>query len=81
DLGRAYSAGGAGTLAGDGFPLVLRGGRAVASWSHRFEGQRMRVTVTAFASDPLPPSRYEQAFAAVGQLLGASAIEVVAAMA
>src|SRR5205823_3627579 len=37
-----------GATAGDGLPLVLQGGRAVASWSHRFEGQRVRVTVTPF---------------------------------
>lgn len=76
--GRAYSPGG-GALPGDGLPLVLRGGRAVASWSHRFQGNRMRVEVSPFEPGALPPPFYEHAFDEVGRLLGASAVEVIAA--
>lgn len=78
-LGRAYSAAdsGAGATAGDGLPLVLRGGRAVATWSHRFTGDRMLVTVTPFEPGALPPA-YERVFYEVGRLLGASDVEVAA---
>jgi hypothetical protein len=70
-----------GATAGDGLPLVLRGGRAVASWAHRFEGQRLRVVVTPFAGETLPPAAYEPAFQDVGRLLDASAVEVETAAA
>jgi len=72
-LRRAYSA------AGDGLPLILRGGRAVASWTHRFEGDRMLVKVASFERGTLPPPLYENAFDEVGRLLGATTVEFVAA--
>jgi hypothetical protein len=75
-LKRAYSQGGGGTLPGDGFPLVLRGGRAVATWAHRFTGNRMRVVVTPFEPGDFPLAGVERAAEAVGQLLSASAVEV-----
>jgi hypothetical protein len=81
-LGRAYSTartGGAGGTSGDGLPLVLRGGRAVASWSHRFQGDRMLVTVAPFPSEPLAPAVCEGAYVEVGRLLGASAVAVTLA--
>jgi hypothetical protein len=76
-LGRAYTSveGSPGATAGDGLPLVLRSGRAVASWSHRFDGQRLSVTVDPFEPGHLPDS----AFDAVGQLLSASTIDVTTA--
>ena len=37
-----------GATAGDGLPLILRGGRAVATWSHRLSGKTMSVTVSPF---------------------------------
>ena len=37
-----------GATAGDGLPLILRGGRAVATWSHRLNGKAMSVTVSPF---------------------------------
>ena len=72
-LRRAYS------TAGDGMPLLLRGGRAVASWSHRFEGDRMLVKLTPFEGDTIPSPLYKHAFDEVGRLLGATTVEVVAA--
>lgn len=72
----AYSQGGGGTLPGDGFPLVLRGGRAVASWSHRFTGNRLHLTVAPFAPNTLTPATIEPAAEAIGQLLSASAITI-----
>jgi hypothetical protein len=74
---RVYSQGGGGTLPGDGFPVLLRGGRAVATWSHRFKGDRMAVEVSPF--EPLPARLYESAFDEVGRVLGASAVEVTTA--
>ena len=73
-LGRAYTSvsGSPGATAGDGLPLVLRSGRAVASWSHHFEGNRLSVTVAPFEGQQLP----DRAFDAVGKLLSASSIEV-----
>jgi hypothetical protein len=74
-LTRAFTsvAGSPGATAGDGLPLLLRGGRAVASWAHRFDGNRMSVTVSPFVEgDQLP----ESAFDAIGQLLSASSLEV-----
>jgi hypothetical protein len=46
----AYSTAGTkiGATAGDGLPLILRGGRAVATWSHRLSGKTMSVTVSPF---------------------------------
>ena len=80
-LASAYTTAGSasGATAGDGLPLVLRGGRAVATWSHRFEGNRMRVTVTPFAPDALPSPVDEHTFELIGQLLGATAVEAVTA--
>ena len=79
-LGSAYSTTrlASGATAGDGLPLVLRGGRAVARWSHWFEGDRMLVKLTPFKRGILPLSLYERAFDGVGQLLGATAVEVLA---
>ena len=65
-------AGSPGATAGDGLPLVLRSGRAVASWSHRFEGNLLTVTVATLEGQRLPDS----AFDAIGQLLSASSISV-----
>ena len=78
-LGRAYTSvqGSPGATAGDGLPLVLRSGRAVASWSHRFDGQRLSVTVAPFEGEQLPYGTFD----AVGQLLSASTIDVTIAQA
>jgi hypothetical protein len=65
-----------GATAGDGLPLVLRGGRAVAAWSHRFDGKRLRVQVAPFESGALSPAIYDGAFDEVGKLLGFAAVEV-----
>jgi hypothetical protein len=78
-LGKAFTLLGKAVTAGDGLPLLLRGGRAVASWSHRFAGDRMLVTVKPFAPDALPALLHvERGFDEVGRLLGAAHVEVVA---
>jgi hypothetical protein len=48
-----------GATTGDGLPLILRGGRAVARWSHRFSGKTMTVDVAVFPGEKV----YEQEIA------------------
>ena len=78
-LRSAYSQGGGGTLPGDGLPLLLRGGRAVARWSHTFAGNRLRVTLMPFPGESVAAD-YEHAFDAVGRLLSATSVEVTTAL-
>jgi hypothetical protein len=79
-LKRAYSSGGGGTLPGDGLPLVLLGGQAVATWSHRFAGNRMQVTVKPFEPGLLPAGCFEHTVDEVGRLLGAAGVKIAAEM-
>ena len=72
----AYSMAGQAATSGDGNPLVLRGGRAVAAWSHRFERDRMRITLSPFEPGILPSADWEALFGEIGTLLGASSIEI-----
>jgi hypothetical protein len=65
-----------GATAGDGLPLLLRGGRAVASWSHRFYGNRMRVEVAPFTTDVRSARDLESLFDDAGALLGAKSVTV-----
>jgi len=69
-------AGSPGATAGDGLPLVLRGGQAVASWSHRLTGNQLVISVRPFADDPRLD---ESAFAAIGALLGTATLAVTTA--
>ena len=61
---------------GDGLPLILRGGKAAATWGHRFQGQRLDVVVTPFESeasnDWIDESRFEQ----IARILGARELRV-----
>ncbi len=65
-----------GATAGDGLPLLLRGGRAVARWEHRLAGPAMSVTILPFelrgryANKLLAEA--EPAFAPIGDLLEAN---------
>lgn len=64
-----------GATAGDGLPLLVRAGRAAATWSHRLDGRRMAVTVRPFdltareARDLVDLAR--PAFERVAELFGA----------
>ena len=60
-----------GATSGDGMPLILRGGRAVATWTQRFDGQRMIVSVQPFEQKTRLP---DDTFGAVGDLLSASSL-------
>jgi hypothetical protein len=67
---------GAGATSGDGNPLLLRGGRAVAAWSHKFTGNKMAVTVTPFEPRVLTSLPLGHLFDDVGRLLGAKSVQV-----
>ena len=67
---------GAGATSGDGNPLLLRGGRAVAAWSHKFTGDRMAVTVTPFEPGAVASLSLDALFHGVGRVLGARSITV-----
>lgn len=67
---------GTGATSGDGNPLLLRGGRAVAAWSHKFSGDRMTVTITPFEPRALDSLPLDSLFDPVGRLLGAKSIAV-----
>jgi winged helix DNA-binding protein len=76
-LSRAYTSvtGSPGATSGDGLPLVLLGGRACATWSHRFDGNRLAVSVAPFEDSPTPRIG-EITFQEVATLLGASVLDV-----
>jgi hypothetical protein len=69
---------GAGATSGDGNPLVLRGGHAIAAWSHKFNGDRMTVTITPFEPDDAKRIPHDGLFDEIGGLLGAKSISVTA---
>ncbi len=73
----AYSkagTGGAGATSGDGNPLLLRGGRAIAAWSHKFAGHKMTVEVTPFEPRALASLSLNSLFDEIGHLLGARSV-------
>ena len=59
---------------GDGLPLILRGGRAVATWGHRFRGDALHVRVSPFEPEQDLSWLTEPAFASVGVMLGATSL-------
>jgi hypothetical protein len=63
---------------GDGMSLILRGGRAVAWWLHKFTGDRMKVSITHFESN-LPLIGIEASFEEIGRMLGATSVDVTIA--
>ncbi len=83
-LRRAYSTADTriGATSGDGLPLLLRGGRAVATWSHRLAGARMTVSVSPFDATGHAARRLVEdaraAFDAIGLLFEAG-VEVALA--
>ncbi len=64
-----------GATAGDGLPLLLRRGRAVASWGHRLTGARMEVTIAPFDAGARDArtllAAVEPAFGPIGELFEA----------
>jgi hypothetical protein len=64
-----------GATTGDGLPLILVGGRAVATWSHRLERQRMTVSVMPFTRARVTARRaIEAAFAPTARLMEAEIV-------
>jgi hypothetical protein len=62
-----------GATAGDGLPLILRGGRAIASWSHRLAGNQLVVSIRPFE----PSVEVDAAvFAAAASLLETASVNV-----
>lgn len=71
DLPYAYSTSDTkvGATSGDGLPIVLRGGRAVAGWSHRFSGKKMEIAVTPFPDEEIAQPEVEERFEEIAQLM------------
>jgi hypothetical protein len=63
---------------GDGMSLILRDGRAVAWWLHKFTSDRMKVSITHFESN-LPLIGIEASFEEIGRVLGATSVDVTIA--
>ena len=81
NLATAYSkagTGGAGGTSGDGLPLVLRGGRAVGTWSHRFDRDRMSAEIALFPKERLAAAAMKRELDAIGDLLGADEVKLTA---
>lgn len=74
DLPKAYPK--VSATRGDGAPLLLRGGKAIASWGHRFSGGRLVVTVSPFQPNARMSWLQEEIFAGVANLLGATGIDL-----
>jgi hypothetical protein len=70
---------GAGATSGDGNPLLLRGGRAVAAWAHKFTGDKMGVEVTPFEPRAVASLSLDDRFDGIGRLLGAKSVKVAVA--
>jgi hypothetical protein len=47
---------------GDGWPLVLRGGRAIARWESRFAGKNLEVTIIPFPGEHLEATEVRKHF-------------------
>jgi hypothetical protein len=72
-LNRAYtSTASPGATSGDGLPLVLFGGQAVATWSHRLAAKQLVVSLQPFDGTAIS----DRAFDALGELLSAPSISV-----
>lgn len=62
---------------GDGRAVLLRAGRAVATWSHRFTSDRMVVRHTALGGHRLTAAEVERALMPAAAALDASDLEIV----
>jgi hypothetical protein len=66
-----------GATTGDGLPLVLRGGRAVATWSHRFSGKTMTAEVTPFPGESVAETEIAPRFAEIAALFACERLNLV----
>lgn len=60
-----------GATSGDGMPIILRGGRAVANWGHRFSGKKMEIVVTPFPGETLGEPEIAPRFEEIAHLMEA----------
>jgi hypothetical protein len=58
-----------GATTGDGLPIILRGGRTVARWSHRFAGKGLSVDVRPFPGEAIDRAEIEPGFEGIAQLM------------
>jgi Winged helix DNA-binding domain len=65
-----------GATTGDGLPLILRGGRAVARWSHRFSGKTMTVDVAVFPGEKVVRKEIEERLREIGALMQCERVEI-----
>lgn len=65
-----------GATTGDGLPLILVGGRAVAFWRHRFAGAKMSVVVSPFPGETVQDRALSPRFEEAADLLGCSRLEL-----
>lgn len=61
-----------GATTGDGFPLILAGGRAIARWQHRFSSQTMTVSIEIFPGESLDPEPFLPRFEEIALLMNCS---------
>jgi hypothetical protein len=64
---------------GDGLPLLLRGGRAVATWTRKSKGKRLQIDVTPLDGEQVELAPFEDKLQAVGRLLGAASTTIALA--
>ncbi len=55
---------------GDGWPIILRGGRAVARWESRFVGRRLDLTIMPFSGEQVAKSEIRDGFERIASFLG-----------
>ncbi len=65
-----------GATTGDGFPLILQDGRAVARWSHRFSGQTMTVAIETFPGRTVDLALCEPRFHEIASLMGCTDVTI-----
>lgn len=55
---------------GDGWPIILRGGRAVARWESRYAGKNLDVTIMPFPGETIAESSIRTDFERITSFLG-----------
>lgn len=55
---------------GDGWPIILRGGRAIARWESRYAGKSLDVTIMPFPGEPIEEAEIRTDFEGISTFLG-----------
>ena len=66
----------ANTASGDGWPIILRGGRAVARWESRFVGRRLDLTIMPFSGEQVAGSEIRDGFERIASFLGCADLNI-----